>query len=87
MLVLTRHKLQVIVLQVNKADIEGDSLRIEICALGWRGDQMRIGTEAPSCVQIDRLEIAERKEREKRYSTETLRLRNATPATGLDGHT
>jgi carbon storage regulator len=48
--------------------------RIRIIVLGFKGNQVRIGIEAPAEVSIDREEVWERKQREQRE------LRGSMPA-------
>ena len=62
MLVLTR--------RLNQAIMIGDPAKpdecIEVIVVEVRGDQVRIGTDAPKSVQVHRTEIWEQKQQENR---------------------
>ena len=69
MLVLTRHLDQSIMIGDPKKPEEC----IEVVVVEVRGDQVRLGVQAPRAVSVDRLEIWEQKQEErKKRAAETL---------------
>ena len=65
MLVLTRKTDQSILI----GDPNGSAVPIEIVVMEIRGDQVRLGVVAPRGVVVDRREIWEQKQSEKRLET------------------
>lgn len=52
--------------RIGESIIIGEKMDIQVCILGIKGNQVRVGVEAPKDVPVHREEIAERiiKERE-----------------------
>lgn len=61
MLVLTRRRLESVRLTVQKAEIQGDTLEIEVYFMKYDGSQAQLGFRAPDEVVIDRDEVYRRK--------------------------
>lgn len=70
MLILTRRVGETIYLSLSREDLmkvlesEAKGLEVTVTVLGVKGNQVRLGTNAPKSVSVDREEIFQRKQQE-----------------------